>query len=291
MKSLRRSRERVPAPRPVVDSVLSRALGAPLGTAERVSAVCQLLSSAEYLVRRADRAKGGLNDWSLARDQVPSRLQLTRRMRDLVATEAVTSGLHVAQVGAGLVLLSPVRHQGVRAGADLLLAGSQLLLYPRHLYGTDGSDQVSFLVAAAAGLGRAGGTAGTRRAAIEFIGAQTILSYSAAGITKMPGALWKSGDALVSIMRTQTYGDEGFYRLLTRFPRSARALCRGVVAFEALFPLLAVGRGRYMDWGLAVMAAFHAANARFMGLSRFSWAFVSTYPAVRSLVRREEVSA
>ncbi|EHM28130.1 hypothetical protein SPW_3479 [Streptomyces sp. W007] len=44
-------------------------------------------------------------------------------------------------------------------------------------------------------------------------------------------------------------------------------------------------RGKYLDAGLLAMAGFHLANARFMGLSRFAWAFIATYPSVRALAR------
>lgn len=268
----------------------SQALAAPLSTAERVSAITQMLSSAEYLVRAQDRRRGGLNHWPNTRQQAPSKTRWASRLRDVVARESVTSGLHVTRLVAGGLLLSPVRSNAVRAAANLYLSSTQVLMYPRHLYGTDGSDQVSFLVQSAAGVGRAGGSDATRLAAIQFIGAQTMLSYSASGVAKLPGAHWRSGDALVKIMRTETYGDEQFHALLEQHPSLARALCHAVLAMEVGFPLFALRKGKYIDAGLLAMGSFHVANARLMGLSRFAWAFVSTYPAVRHLARRELVA-
>lgn len=268
----------------------SAALAAPLSTAERVSAVTQMLSSAEYLVRASDRREGGLNHWENTRQQAPAKSRWANRLRDVVARESVTSGLHAARLVAGGLLLSPVRSNPARAAANLFLSATQVLMYPRHLYGTDGSDQVSFLVQSAAGVGRAGGSDATRRAAIQFIGAQTTLSYCASGVAKLPGAHWRSGDALVKIMRTETYGDKQFHALLTAYPAAARVLCHGVLAMEVGFPLFALRRGRYIDAGLLAMGSFHIANARLMGLSRFAWAFIATYPAVRHLARRELVA-
>lgn len=267
------------------------ALASPLATAERVSAVTQVLSSAEYLVRRQDRRRGGLNHWDNTRQQVPAKSRWAQRVRDVVARESVTTALHASRLVAGGLLVSGRGGDRLRAAADLYLAGTQVVLYPRHLYGTDGSDQVSFLVQSAAGIGRAGGSETTRRAAIEFIGAQTALSYCAAGVAKLPGADWRSGDALVKIMRTQTYGDEQFHALLRQHPELARMLCHAVLALEVGFPLLMLQKGRYIDAGLLAMGSFHVANARLMGLSRFAWAFVATYPALRSLARREAVAA
>lgn len=257
----------------------------PLATAERLSAATHLLSSLEYMVRRTDREPGGLNDWSHTRAQVPAKTKAVRVVRDFIAREPVTQALHGSRALAALVLISPVRNNTVRMAADAYLATSQILIYPRHLFGTDGSDQVSFLVQAAAALGRAGGTEATRRAAVQFIGAQTVLSYGASGWAKLPGDAWRSGDALVKIMRTQTYGDEWLYQQLEKYPAASRALCHAVLALECGFPLLLLKRGRYIDAGLLVMGAFHLANARFMGLSRFAWAFVATYPSVRALAK------
>ncbi|MEE1938336.1 hypothetical protein V1L54_02730 [Streptomyces sp. TRM 70361] len=267
--------------RKAVDTACAR----PLSTAERLSAATHLLSSLEYMVRKVDREPGGLNDWTHTRAQVPAKTRVMGKVRDFIAREAVTQTIHGTRAVAAAVLISPVRNNTVRMAANAYLSASQVLVYPRHLFGTDGSDQVSFLVQTAAALGRAGGTDASRRAAVQFIGAQTVLSYGASGWAKLPGDAWRSGDALVKIMRTQTYGDEWFFKQLSRYPAASRALCHAVLALECGFPLLLLGRGRYIDAGLAAMGSFHLANARFMGLSRFVWAFVSTYPSVRALAR------
>ncbi|MFE7484441.1 hypothetical protein ACPEIF_34060 [Streptomyces sp. NPDC012600] len=257
----------------------------PLATAERLSAATHLLSSLEYMVRKVDREPGGLNDWTHTRAQVPAKTAVVQAVRDFVAREPVTQALHASRVLAAVTLISPVRNNTVRMAANAYLAGSQVLIYPRHLFGTDGSDQVSFLIQTAAALGRAGGTQASRTAAVQFIGAQTVLSYGASGWAKLPGDAWRSGDALAKIMRTQTYGDEWFFNTLDKHPAVSRAICHTVLALECGFPLLLLKKGKYLDAGLLVMGGFHLANARFMGLSRFAWAFVATYPSVRALAR------
>lgn len=266
-----------------LQDLVARACAKPLTTAERYSAATHLISSLEYMVRRQDREPGGLNDWKYTRAQVPAKTKTGQKIRDFAAREEVTQVIHASRVLAGLVLIAPVRNNSARMLANAYLSASQILVYPRHLYGTDGSDQVSFLVQTAAALGRAGGTDDTRKAAVQFIGAQTALSYGASGWAKLPGQAWRSGDALVKIMRTQTYGDEWFYARIQRFPTVARLVCHGVLTLECTFPFLLLKNGKYIDLGMAVMGVFHIANARFMGLSRFAWAFMSTYPAVRAL--------
>ncbi|WP_424216410.1 hypothetical protein ACN20G_30195 (plasmid) [Streptomyces sp. BI20] len=268
-----------------IRSIVESACARPLATAERLSATTHMLSSLEYMVRKVDRQPGGLNDWTHTRAQVPARTKAMQTVRDLVAREPVTQALHGSRVLAAAVLVSPVRDNRVRMLANAWLAGTQVLIYPRHLFGTDGSDQVSFLVQTAAALGRAGGTDATRTAAVQFIGAQTVLSYGASGWAKLPGDAWRNGDALAKIMRTQTYGDEWFFRQLDKHPAASRAICHLVLALECGFPLLLLRKGRYIDAGLLAMGTFHLANARFMGLSRFAWAFLATYPSVRALAK------
>lgn len=268
-----------------IHGVARSAFAQPLSTAERFSAVTHLLSSLEYMVRRSDREPGGLNDWTHTRAQVPAKTETMQKIRDFVAREPVTQALHGSRALAAAVIIAPTRNNSARMLANIYLAGTQILIYPRHLYGTDGSDQVSFLVQTAAALGRAGGAQASRTAAVQFIGAQTVLSYGASGWAKLPGEAWRSGDALVKIMRTRTYGDEWFFKHLQNYPAAARLLCHGVLAMECGFPLLLLKRGKYIEAGLLMMGGFHLANARFMGLSRFAWAFMSTYPAVRALAR------
>ncbi|WP_432159396.1 hypothetical protein [Streptomyces sp. NRRL F-5630] len=268
-----------------IRDIATTACAQPLATAERLSAATHLLSSLEYMVRRTDREPGGLNDWNHTRAQVPARTKTMQAVRDFIAREPVTQALHGSRALAAAVLISPVRNNAVRMAANTYLSVSQVLVYPRHLFGTDGSDQVSFLVQTAAALGRAGGTDATRAAAVQFIGAQTVLSYGASGWAKLPGDAWRNGDALAKIMRTQTYGDEWFFKQLDKYPAASRAICHVVLALECGFPLLLLKKGKYIDAGLLLMGGFHLANARFMGLSRFAWAFVSTYPSVRALAK------
>ncbi|MGW6598004.1 hypothetical protein [Streptomyces sp. NPDC055036] len=257
----------------------------PLGTAERLGAATHLLSSLEYIVRKADRDPGGLNDWTYLRDQVPSKGKAVTRFKDWIAQEHVTQSVHVSRALAAALLITPVRNNSVRLACDAYLSATQLLVYPRHFFGTDGSDQVSFLIQTASALGRAGGTDASHKAAVQFIGAQTVLSYGASGWAKLPGPTWQRGDALVKIMRTETYGDQWFFEQLMNYPAASRALCHAVLALECGFPLLLLRKGKYLDVGLLAMAGFHLANARFMGLSRFAWAFIATYPAVRALAK------
>lgn len=258
---------------------------------ERISAITHLVISSEHLCRPGTRAKGGLNNWDITRESLRHMGPRTRAVMDVVARPRVTTSMHAARVAAALVLLAPGRNRAVRGGADGVVAATSLLTYARHHYGTDGSDQVSFLVQTAATIARA---AGSRSrivdASLWAVSMQSALSYAASGLVKLAGPTWRRGLALEGILRTLTYGDPHAWRLARRFPRSARLMSKGVLVMECTFPLAYVAGGRLAKSYIAGVAGFHVANARIMGLGRFLPSFVSMHPAVLYTASRRATS-
>ena len=61
-----------------------------------------------------------------------------------------TTGIYTAKAAAAVVLMSPWGGRRTRFAANAALAVGSVVMHPRQHYGTDGSDQVSFLVQAAA---------------------------------------------------------------------------------------------------------------------------------------------
>lgn len=263
----------------------------PLEITERAGAATHLISSLEYIVRKKDRQPGGLNHWETMRKGFPDSLQMFMPIYDFFAVETRVKALHISRAIASTVLIisskqsSLLSNNKFRCALNAYLAITQFAVYPRHFYGTDGSDQVAFLIQSGSALGRASHPIRGRNHAAAFIALQTSISYCAAGLAKLPGQKWQSGEALPLIMQTQTYGDAWFYKFLRQHPLISRAMCHGVLAFETLFPLFFLQKGKYIDLGLIFMALFHLANARFMGLSRFAVAFIGTYPCVRALAK------
>lgn len=257
-----------------------------LEIAEKASAATQIIASLEYLSLKSERERGGLNNWEHVQHQSPpAQTTLGKLVRRCLANENVYLTLHIARIGAAVVLISSVHGNKKRAGANAFLSATTALLYPMQLYGTDGSDQLSFVIHSAAGIGRVGGTNASRRAASDFIGAQTTLSYVAGGLTKLPGKDWRSGDALSKIMRTETYGDAGLSRFLQDNPWAGRVGSKVALIWEIGFPILMTRRSTGLV-ALAAGTAFHLFNARAMGLWRFAPPFIASYPAVWRLFHR-----
>ena len=247
---------------------------------ERIGSITHLLSSLEHLARERDQDWGGPNNWAVTRAKHHALSPRFGKVLDVVADRRVTRALHVARVLAAVSLWAPLP-RGAKAVANGVLSASQVALYARHLYGSDGADQVSFLVQALATAARAG----QRKPAVVdaclwFIALQSVLSYTVSGWAKLPSETWRSGRALPGITRTRTYGDERVWKVMKSHPRLTRLAAHAVLALECGFPLVFVAGGRLAPLFLGSAGAFHLVNARVMGLGRFFWSFASTYPAV-----------
>jgi pimeloyl-ACP methyl ester carboxylesterase len=254
-----------------------------LALTERLGAVTHLLSSLEHLSSEASRTRGGLNNWSISRQNFVHRRPVARLALDVVADRRVTRILHIARVAAAASLLAPLPRnpRRLRAGANALLSITSVALHPGHVYGTDGSDQAAFLVQTAATIARAG----QRRpkvvdACLWYVALQSVLSYTVSGWVKMASPTWRRGEALPGVMRTVSYGDPAVWEFLRRHPRAGRLLGQQMLLLECLFPAVFLAKGRLAPALVGSAALFHLINARVMGLGRFLWSFVAMHPAV-----------
>ncbi|OEV08011.1 thioesterase [Streptomyces nanshensis] len=253
--------------------------GRALAISERLTAVTSLTSSLEYITHQRQIRRGGLNDWTIARGMHASSTRPTRRILDAVGNPTTTKALHIARIAAGAALLAPGNARW-RGAANVFLGLSNAALYPRHRYGTDGSDQVSSFVQTAAGLARLSRQPAVQDALLWYVALQANLSYLISGWVKLLGEPWRTGSALNGIMRTRTYGHEGMWNLTNRYPVPSRYLAHGVLALECLFPVAYLKGGALARPVMASAAAFHVANGYFMGLGRFITAFEAMHPMV-----------
>ncbi|MFE2940907.1 alpha/beta fold hydrolase [Streptomyces sp. NPDC059255] len=183
---------------------------------------------------------------------------------------------------AGLMLPGSSRTQrGVMAAA---VCGTNLASQTRAPFGLDGSDHFAFINYAGAVLEKLfPHDQRAREAAAAFIACHSCLSYFTAGVSKAISPVWRDGTAIPSIFRTTTYGDQRFYHFVRDRPRLSKTLAWTTIIGETAFPLALVAPKPIARGILGMGLAFHLANARYMGLNRFIWAFAGTYPAVDHL--------
>lgn len=168
-----------------------------------------------------------------------------------------------------------------RAALVATVLGTSAAMNVHHHYGTDGADQVSFMTLLTTLLAQAfPNDERAKRACLRMIAFQSCLSYSASGAVKLASRTWRNGQAISGVFRTATFGDEQFYRLTKLHPAIPKMMAWTVILAETFFPLVLVTPKPVSRGILSLMGGFHLANARFMGLNRFVFAFASTYPAL-----------
>ncbi|TDC21369.1 hypothetical protein E1265_18175 [Streptomyces sp. 8K308] len=238
-----------------------------------------MAASLEYLHLRDQTRPGGLHDWAVMREAHADASPVTHALLDAVGDRRATATLHAARAVVSAALLLPGASR-LRGAGSLFLAASGAALYPRHRYGTDGSDQVSTVVQVGNAVARLSRSPRVQDAAMWHTAIQSNLSYAVSGWYKLLGRPWRDGTALAAVLRTKTYGHEKAYRLVIRHPSAARAVVRGVLALECLFPAVYAARGRLARPLLASAVAFHGANGYLIGIGRFLTAFTAMHPHV-----------
>ncbi|GAA1972949.1 hypothetical protein GCM10009754_54570 [Amycolatopsis minnesotensis] len=171
--------------------------------------------------------------------------------------------------------------EAARRTASTYLAGSSYALRARSPYGSDGAEVMLGLTQVALALAAwFPGDDRARKACLWFIAGQSSLSYSVAGMAKLASPVWRDGTALRDLFRTKLFGHPAVFAYLRDKPALSRALGWATIAGETLFPLVLIAPKPIVRTVLAAGAGFHVANASVMGLNRFVWSFLSTYPAI-----------
>lgn len=246
---------------------------------EVLNSIGVVVSSAEWIVARGITAPGSLHDWDVTRSRVPFfGGRLGAALRPLFGGPGFVL-INSIRGAAAVVAIAPTSRR-VRLLASSIACGTGYLMTLRGFYGNDGAEQMSLLTGVTVVLTRATTDQRIQQDALRFLAAQSALSYGAAGLAKAVSPVWRSGDAVKQILRTRVYGNRHVYKALTRHPHIAAALSRITIVFELTFPWALVLPATPRRLLLLTGFGFHAANAGIMGLNRFFWSFVATYPAV-----------
>ena len=202
---------------------------------------------------------------------------------------AVTPWLAVRIGFAGWLIVSPVEPFGwASVIVNLLLLGNSIWLTVRSRGPVcGGSDSMLFQVQLGLLIASCGFLEPVLiKLGLGWIVAQSVVSYFLAGVSKLRTAGWWNGRALKRLLRS-----DGPYRIFApaRKLASSRPFCAvlggGMVLFELVFPavLILPSEGKLVL--LTAGCAFHVANALVLGLNRFVWAWVATYPAILAMSR------
>lgn len=251
-----------------------------------IAAVALIIDSLEVLANRDAYNRAGIFSYDV--------LRATRRY---LAVGPIASAARVMyrypgvliltslQLVCGVALLAefavPSEQRIALFGATALVgAVIRMLLRARSHLGSEGGDGMLLIVLLSTGATAALAGSGAAWVAACYPAMQLLLAYEAAGIAKLAGAEWRSGQAIVNINRTILFGNQRVYRCVRGRPRIASAVSHAVIAMECGVPLL-IFAGVPGAWAIiAIGLAFHIGVAFMMGLNLFVWCFGSAYPSV-----------
>lgn len=178
-----------------------------------------------------------------------------------------------------LVVATPYSFLFTFASGILVLC--MLLIQFRSMYGGDGSDQMSLILAVSIffGLSMVSSPA-IQKYCFYFIGLQSCLAYSTSGVAKILSKKWRNGEAVYEIFNTGSYGNKAISHLLKNRKFINLFLCWTVIIMEIIFPLCLIAPV-YVSFAILLWGfTFHLLNVAIMGLNSFFWAFTATYPAI-----------
>jgi hypothetical protein len=246
-----------------------------LDFAIRVAAIGFCISAAEQLaIKRVAFGPAGPFSEALARvyDRGTDGHVLLRWAYPLAFWTNLISGLLLVVFGASAPVAVP---------AILIGLLGQAVVRQRRVLASDGAEQMTTLIFFAALLGLViPENTTTVMLAVWFIAAQSTLSYTAAGLTKVFSKTWRSGEAMPIIMGSEAHGRAFASRILEKSVWLGRAASWTVVAFECTFWVALIAPPPVTIAYLAVGLTFHVGCAFVMGLNTFVWAFPATYLCV-----------
>ncbi|MFZ3231096.1 MAG: hypothetical protein WA160_12890 [Pseudobdellovibrio sp.] len=107
---------------------------------------------------------------------------------------------------------------------------------------------------------------------------QVILSYFIAGLVKIKNTSWRSGRAMQDFFMKSNYAIPEFFKKFIKKPGVSFFAGWMVIAFECSFPIIFFYNGKFALSYIGIALIFHLVNFHVLGLNRFVWAWLSTYP-------------
>jgi hypothetical protein len=117
------------------------------------------------------------------------------------------------------------------------------------------------------------------RWALAYIAAQSTLSYLVSAVVKLRSGAWRSGRAVEDHLAHSDYDVPAPLRRALGSSGVRMALAWLTMIFEASVALLYLKPAAAPYW-LALGVAFHLANFAVLGLNRFVFVWIATYPAL-----------
>jgi len=235
------------------------------------------LHGLELMALRREFAPGGLLSWGVLRTSHPRLVRSSAAgLLDWWLSPPALWLLVGAQVTAAVVVIADAAVPPLWAlGAVVAIRG---VLNFRNAPALIGADQMQMSVLVACLFYVLEPLPAVAEACGWFIGLQLVVAYVTAGVSKLASPDWRSGRALVAVVRCRSTGLQPAFTCLQRFPATARAACWATILFETAGPLLLAAGTNAGTAFVVAGTAFHAGIALVMGFDEFLWAYVAAYP-------------
>jgi len=243
-----------------------------------------LTTTIEFLSMLKEFDRGGAFCWKVLQLFTLHPLSpVMERFREAIFGRRGTAAILTVRLFSAVALLAGalLSHRFLCLFALTGVLATNMLVSYRCRVGLEGADVMSTIVAAGLLVTLAGPSSARWTAmGFGFIALQSCLSYVTAGVAKLLSSDWRDGKAVYGIANTETYGSE-MVALVLRDNRLLKVGgCWIIMLFETAFPLVLLLPRDFVFSILILGVAFHLANAVFMGLNGFLWAFLATYPAI-----------
>jgi len=242
----------------------------------RLAAFVAILQTAELLYLRSWFSRGGVWDWQTLRHDYDESSALLRAFLDRYFGNLNFPILLWFRVIVSIVVLAHPDFFGITL---LFLTAFMICVRFRGSF-NGGSDSMTLLTLLSVGVGFVRPQSELyAHFGLCLLTAFVVISYSIAGLSKLQNPSWRSGEAFAQLVTSSRGGTVPTVPLNFAFLASWTTLI-----FECLFalsltaPVICVG---FLSAGVV----FHWLNHRLLGLNRFFWAWVITYPAVLAIAR------
>jgi hypothetical protein len=145
--------------------------------------------------------------------------------------------------------------------------------------GNNGSDQMTSIVLFLACISTVVNSPLVQKYAVITISVQLSLSYLTAGSVKLTSRAWLSGEAMRSIMHSETFGSQRIYRAFLKSNGLAVMTGIAVICTEILCSAAPWSPPKVCLALLGLAAISHIAIAVTMGLNTFVPAFLAAFPS------------
>jgi hypothetical protein len=242
---------------------------------ERLACLAVFFQTIELLQVRKCFADSGVWSWSTLRQDYPRFVQGV--LSPVFSYRGFLVLLVLRAICAGILLASP---EIAFASTLLIFVTASSLLVCWRWRGTynGGSDFMTMVVLLALSVVLV--LPQWTKIGLGYIAVQLGLSYFLPGIVKLKKKEWRSGSALLLLMKSGgNYEIPQAVKNWVARPNTAFVLAWGLIAFELSFPIAMIN-SLFCEVYLAVALLFHLVTFYVFGLNRFVWAWIAAFPAL-----------